>query len=320
MKKGISLIGAPMWLGQTRYGTNLGPDAFRCAGIMKRVKALNKDIVDLGNVAITTTGQFRPKEQNVKNLRPIVAASEKIAQKVSQIIAGNRFPLIFGGDHSIAIGTLAGVARHYQNLGVIWYDAHADINTPETTPSGNIHGMPLAASIGLGHPALVNVGGYKGKVQPENIVFIGVRDIDPGEKLLIAEKQIKIYTMEDIARLGMNEVIGQTLDYLSKKCDGIHLSFDIDGIDPAEMPGVGTPVDGGISFQDTLLAVNLLAQSEKITSAEFVELNPLLDREGKTTRAAVDLVAALFGEQVGSQPVTTQLAEFLEAAADCSVK
>ncbi|MEG6584122.1 arginase [Dendrosporobacter sp. 1207_IL3150] len=295
MKKTISIIGAPMWLGQTRYGTNLAPDALRTAGLFDRLEAINQDVNDLGNIPITTTGHFRTNESNVKNLKAIASACDKIAQTVSSVIAEDSFPLVIGGDHSIAIGTIAGVAQHYNNLGVIWYDAHADINTPETTPSGNIHGMPLAVSMGIGHETLVSIGGNNVKVKPENIVFIGVRDIDPGEADLIADKKIKVFTAEDVDRLGMADVISQTLKHL-EKCDGIHLSFDIDGIDPSSMPGVGTPVADGVSYEDSMLAIKLLEQSGCITSAEFVELNPLLDKEGKTTQASVNLIAAFLGE------------------------
>lgn len=291
MKNSISVVGAPMWLGQTRYGTNLAPDALRAAGLLDRLRLEKLDILDLGNIPITTTGQFKPSEANVKNLKSIVAACEKIAKSVSSIAAHGRFPLILGGDHSIAIGTLAGLNQHYHNLGVIWFDAHADINTPETTPSGNIHGMPLAVSMGIGHEQLVNVGGDHRKVKPENLVFIGVRDIDPGEVEFIQRNNIKIYTVEDIQRLGMEAVIAETVQYLAK-CDGIHLSFDLDGIDPLVMPGVGTPVADGVNYSDSLFALQRLAELGVITSAEFVELNPLLDKDAKTTRSAIDLITA----------------------------
>lgn len=296
MRNSISIIGAPMWLGQTRYGTNLAPDALRTVGLLARLQAIHEDIIDLGNIPITTTGQFKASETKVKNLKSIAAACDKIAKSVADILANSRFPLVLGGDHSIAIGTLAGITRRYHNPGVIWYDAHADINTHETTPSGNIHGMPLAVSMGLGHETLVNACGSQCKIKPENIVFIGVRDIDAGEADLIDTHNIKLYTVDDVNRLGMDTVIAETVQYLSK-CDGIHLSFDIDGIDPVSMPGVGTPVAGGISYEDSLRALQLLAELDAIISAEFVELNPLLDKDSRTTKAAMDLIAAFVGEK-----------------------
>lgn len=294
----VTLLGVGQWLGQTRFGTNLAPDALRRAGLLKRLQALSIDIKDAGDVAITANAHEGHQCEAFRNGRLIAAASEKIAKDVSGIIDSKRMPLIIGGDHSISIGTIAGIAKHYENLGVIWYDAHGDMNTTETTPSGNIHGMPLAASMGLGHPALVNAGGYAGKVKPENIVLIGVRDLDDGERQLIAQKHIKVFTAHDVKRLGMKSVISETIEYLKDRADGIHLSFDLDGIDPKEAPGVGTPVRSGVSFADSLLALKLLFASQCITSAEFVELNPLLDDEGQTVVATVALISALFGETV----------------------
>lgn len=298
MKKEISVLGVPMWLGQTRFGTNMGPGAIRSAGLVGRLKELQYDVADEGNISIGIAGQFKRTGENMKNVKTIVKSSERLAAKVSDILEKKRFPLVLGGDHSIAIGTLAGAAKHFKNLGVIWYDAHADMNTPETSPSGNIHGMPLAASMGMGHPVLTQVGGYTGKVKPEHVVLIGARDLDPGEVKLIAHKNIRVYTAEDVAKKGMAEVIGEALAYLSERCDGIHLSFDLDGIDPLEVPGVGTPVKKGISYGDSILAVQLLSQSEKITSAEFVEVNPLLDKGDTTASLTVNLIGALFGEGV----------------------
>lgn len=296
MKKKISIIGVPMWLGQTRYGTNLGPNVIRSAGLVERLKSLGQHVIDEGNLSIGITGRFRQHGENIKNVKTLAISSEKLAAKVSNSIEKECFPLVLGGDHSIAMGTLAGVAQHYQNVGVIWFDAHADMNTPETSPSGNIHGMPLAASMGLGHPALTSIGGYSGKVRPENIVLIGARDIDAGEQQLIAAQNIKVYTAEDVQRLGMKRVIQETLAYLSGRCDGIHLSFDMDGIDPREVPGVGTPVSAGVSYSESVRAVQLLGASGQLISAEFVEFNPLLDKNDMTARAVTNLIGGLFGE------------------------
>ena len=184
----------------------------------------------------------------------------KLAAKVDEIVQGGSFPLVLGGDHSIAIGTLAGVSKHYQNLGVIWFDAHGDLNTEETSPSGNIHGMPLAVSLGIGHPDLVNIYGYAPKVKPEHIVIIGARSLDEGEKKLIREKGIKVYTMHEIDRLGMTKVMEECISYLKERTDGVHLSLDLDGLDPVDAPGVGTPVIGGISYRESHLAMEMLAE------------------------------------------------------------
>ncbi|GAE47737.1 arginase [Mesobacillus boroniphilus JCM 21738] len=221
-----------------------------------------------------------------------------LADEVDRIIESESFPLVLGGDHSIAIGSLTGVSKHYKNLGVIWYDAHADLNTADTSPSGNIHGMPLAVSLGLGHELLTQLGGYAPKVKPENIVIIGARALDEGEKDLIKELGIKVFTMHEIDRLGMATVIEETVNYLKEKTDGVHLSLDLDGLDPTDAPGVGTPVSGGISYRESHLAMEMLAEAKIITSAEFVEVNPILDEKNKTAVAAVALMGSLFGEKL----------------------
>lgn len=288
-----------MDLGQTRRGVDMGPSAIRYAGITERLENLNYNVVDHGDIEIGRPEKIgQTNEENLKNLKEVAEASEKLAVTVSEVIKENRFPLILGGDHSIAIGTLAGVAKHYENLGVIWYDAHGDLNTAETSPSGNIHGMPLAASLGIGHEALTQIGGYGPKVKPENIVIIGARSLDEGERVLIKEKGIKVFTMHEIDRMGMTKVMEETIEYLSKKTDGVHLSLDLDGLDPHDAPGVGTPVLGGISYRESHLAMEMLAEANLITSAEFVEINPILDERNKTATTAVALIGSLFGEKL----------------------
>ncbi len=311
MKEKISVLGVPMWLGQTRYGTNLGPNAIRSLGLLESLASVCKDVDDRGNVGVGSVRRDQPK--NSKNLRSIVAGSRKLAARVSEIVANKRFPLVLGGDHSIAIGTLAGIARHYNRLGVIWFDAHADINTDETTPSGNIHGMPLAASMGFGQKDLVSIGGYVEKVKAENIVMIGIRDIDPGEAELIRSHDIKVYTMQDVRKMGIQKVMIETIEYLSSRCDGIHLSFDLDGMDPLIAPGVGTPVADGMSFSDSMTAMRMLADADVITSVEIVELNPILDREEKTTMVAILMICTLLGgsENTIAWPKTLQPAELV---------
>jgi len=291
----IAVVGVPMWLGQTQFGTHLGPEAIRAAGLMGYFASLKYDVIDIGNLDIRIERCLSTQDRscNIRNLEVVRDGVERLASTVSEIITDGRFPVILGGDHSIAIGTLAGIARHYRNLGVIWYDAHADCNTPNTSPSGNIQGMPLAASIGMGHPYLVEVGGYQNKVMPENVVLIGVRDIDPGEKEFLNENQIKIFTSEDVYKMGISNVIDKTVSYLSPKCDGIHLSFDLDVIDPQDICGVGTPVDCGIGLDQNLEAMRILSKYNVITSAEFVEVNPLLDQDGRTVIAALSLIQAL---------------------------
>ncbi|MFJ5716803.1 arginase [Neobacillus sp. NPDC093127] len=298
MSKKLSIIGMPMDLGQMRRGVDMGPSAIRYAGINERLKPLFDDIHDLGDIPIGRPEVVVDKESNLRNLDLVAEKSELLAKKVDEAIQSGSFPLVLGGDHSIAIGTLAGVAKHYKNLGVIWYDAHGDLNTAETSPSGNIHGMPLAASIGLGHPALTEIGGYSPKVKPENVVIIGARSLDEGERILIKETGIKVYTMHEIDRLGMAKVMEETISYFQERTDGVHLSLDLDGLDPNDAPGVGTPVIGGISYRESHLAMEMLEEAKIITSAEFVEVNPILDDKNKTASIAVGLMGSLFGEKL----------------------
>ncbi|ELK46927.1 arginase [Halobacillus sp. ACCC02827] len=299
MNKQLSVIGVPMDLGQMRRGVDMGPSAIRYAGMIERLEKLNYDIKDLGDIEIPRpTYKQEVKQDNLRNLDEITEGSKRLASEVDEVIKGERFPLVLGGDHSIAMGTLAGVAKHYENLGVIWYDAHGDLNTADSSPSGNIHGMPLAVSLGIGHEKLTGIHGYEPKIKPENIVIIGARSLDEGERVLIKEKGIKVYTMHEVDRMGMTKVMEETIEYLQDRTDGVHLSLDLDGLDPNDAPGVGTPVIGGLSYRESHLAMEMLHQSSMITSAEFVEVNPILDEKNKTASVAVGLMGSLFGESL----------------------
>lgn len=297
--KNISVIGVPMDLGQSRRGVDMGPSAIRYAGAIERLQALHYNIHDLGDIAINRPAQSNPNDgTNLKNLEQVVEANEKLAAMVDQEMGKKHFPLVLGGDHSIAIGSLAGISKYYENLGVIWYDAHGDLNSGETSPSGNIHGMPLAVSLGIGHEKLTNLFGNAPKIKPENIVIVGARCLDPGEKELIRDKGIKVYSMHEIDRMGMSKVMDETISYLKGRTDGVHLSLDLDGLDPSEAPGVGTPVIGGITYRESHLAMEMLAESNILSSAEFVEVNPILDEKNKTATVAVALMGSLFGEKL----------------------
>lgn len=299
MNKKISIIGVPIDYGQSRRGVDMGPSAIRYAGVSDRLEKLNYVVNDLGDVPVTQLEQYKKKNtDNLNNLEQVIEINENVAKTVDQEMQNDYFPLILGGDHSMALGTIAGVAKHYQSLGVIWYDAHGDLNTNETSPSGNIHGMPLSATLGIGHDRLINIYGYTPKVKPENIVVIGARDLDDGEKELIKKENIKVYTMHEIDRMGMPKVIEETISYLKERTDGVHLSLDLDGLDPSEAPGVGTPVIGGLSYRESHLAMEMLYESNIVTSAEFVEVNPILDEKNKTARLAVGLIGSLFGEKL----------------------
>lgn len=299
MQRNMSIIGVPMDLGQNRRGVDMGPSALRYAGVIERLENLKYRVGDLGDVPVSRPdSKAGVQEGNLRNLKQVSDSNQKLAEMVDQEIDKNRFPLVLGGDHSIAIGTLAGTAKHYENLGVIWYDAHGDLNSGETSPSGNIHGMPLAVSLGIGHENLTSIQNYTPKVKPENIVIIGARSLDPGEKELIKEKGISIYSMHEIDRLGMSHVMAEAIDYLKDRTDGVHLSLDLDGLDPEEAPGVGTPVIGGLSYRESHLAMEMLSEADILTSAEFVEVNPILDDKNKTATLAVGLIGSLFGEKL----------------------
>ncbi|MDW7671357.1 MAG: arginase [Bacillota bacterium] len=295
----ISIIGVPMDLGQNRRGVDMGPSAIRYAGIVEKLEGLELEVEDLGDIQIAMPERKHTEtDHNLRNLNAIETANTQLADLVSDVVEKGHFPLVLGGDHSIAIGTLAGVSKHYEDLGVIWFDAHGDLNTGDTSPSGNIHGMPLASSLGIGHPALSGLGGYGPKVKPENLVIIGLRDLDKGEKKLIREMGLRVYTMHEIDRMGMAAIMEESIDYLKKRTDGVHLSLDLDGVDPTDAPGVGTPVIGGISYRESHLAMEMLAESGIVVSAEFVEINPILDERNKTAKAAVALMGSLLGDQL----------------------
>ncbi|WP_432362031.1 arginase [Sporosarcina sp. UB5] len=298
-KLDISLIGVPLDYGQSRRGVDMGPSAMRYAGAINRLTAIGHTVEDEGDVQVKAIEQKNREVTNLKNLEEVVQATSELANRVAEVVKNGNFPLVLGGDHSIAIGTIAGLSSKYNNLGVIWYDAHADMNTAETSPSGNIHGMPLAVLMGLGHEKLVNIFKEGPKLKPENIVIIGARSVDPGERNLIKELGIKVFTMHELDRDGMTTVMNEAIAYLqAKNVDGVHLSLDLDGLDPLYTPGVGTPVQGGISYRESHLAMEMLQDSGMITSAEFVEVNPILDEKNKTADVAVALMGSLFGEKL----------------------
>lgn len=298
MNKTVEIIGAPSTFGQRKLGVNLGPDAIRYAGIVARIEAIGLTVKDSGNINVPelNLNKFNSEQQGLRNLEEIIETSETLSQPVSNSISNNHFPLILGGDHSIAIGSISGVSKHYENLGVIWYDAHGDLNIPEESPSGNIHGMPLRILAGDGDNKLVNIANYAPKVKPENIVLIGMRDLDVGERQYIKDNNIKTYTMAEVDRYGIKQVIEETIDYLKEKTDGIHLSLDVDALDPVETPGTGTRVLGGLTYRESHFALELLHNSNLVTSMDLVEVNPLIDHNNDTAEQAVGLVGSFFGE------------------------
>ncbi|MDS1000778.1 arginase [Staphylococcus capitis] len=299
MNQRIEIIGAPSTFGQKKLGVNLGPDAIRYAGLLSRLKKMGLDVIDKGNIEVPTLDveKFNSDQEGLRNYDEIVTVSENLSKATSEIVEKGNFPLTLGGDHSIAVGSISGISQHYENLGVIWYDAHGDLNVPEESPSGNVHGMPLRILAGDGPDELVNINDFTPKVKPGNIVLIGMRDLDEGERKYIKDKNIKTFTMADIDRFGIQEVIERSLEYLkSRNIDGLHFSLDVDALDPAETPGTGTRVMGGLSYRESHFALELLNESKLVTSMDIVEVNPLIDNSNHTAEQAVALLGTFFGE------------------------
>lgn len=298
MKKTISVIGVPMDLGQGRRGVDMGPSAIRYAGLKERIQRLGYTVKDQGNINVPTAEAHDIDNDSLKYLPEVVQVSQDLSHKVAEVIAKDHFPIILGGDHSIAIGSIAGLASHHKNLGVIWFDAHADFNTSETSPSGNIHGMPLSCTVGIGHEDLTHINGYAKKVKNEHVVIVGARSVDPEERELLKQHGITCFTMHEIDKMGIAKVMEEAIRIAGEGTDGIHLSLDLDSIDPDMCPGVGTPVLGGVTYREGHLAMEMLYQSGKVVSCDLVEVNPILDEGNKTARTAVDLVCSLLGESV----------------------
>ncbi|HDA8334343.1 TPA: arginase [Staphylococcus aureus] len=300
--KAIDIIGAPSTFGQRKLGVDLGPTAIRYAGLISRLKQLDLDVYDKGDIKVPAVNieKFHSEQKGLRNYDEIIDVNQKLNKEVSASIENNRFPLVLGGDHSIAVGSVSAISKHYNNLGVIWYDAHGDLNIPEESPSGNIHGMPLRILTGEGPKELLELN--SNVIKPENIVLIGMRDLDKGERQFIKDHNIKdhnikTFTMSDIDKLGIKEVIENTIEYLkSRNVDGVHLSLDVDALDPLETPGTGTRVLGGLSYRESHFALELLHQSHLISSMDLVEVNPLIDSNNHTAEQAVSLVGTFFGE------------------------
>ncbi|HDP3022899.1 TPA: arginase [Staphylococcus aureus] len=293
--KAIDIIGAPSTFGQRKLGVDLGPTAIRYAGLISRLKQLDLDVYDKGDIKVPAVNieKFHSEQKGLRNYDEIIDVNQKLNKEVSASIENNRFPLVLGGDHSIAVGSVSAISKHYNNLGVIWYDAHGDLNIPEESPSGNIHGMPLRILTGEGPKELIELN--SNVIKPENIVLIGMRDLDKGERQFIKDHNIKTFTMSDIDKLGIKEVIENTIEYLkSRNVDGVHLSLDVDALDPLETPGTGTRVLGGLSYRESHFALELLHQSHLISSMDLVEVNPLIDSNNHTAEQAVSLVGTFF--------------------------
>jgi arginase len=300
--KKIRVIGVPLDLGQSRRGVDMGPSAVRVAGLEARLEALGHIVEDGGNVAVAIAEQKKVGDPHAKYLKEITATCIKSADLVLKSLESGHVPLVLGGDHSVAAGTVAGVAEFYrrkqEKIGLIWIDAHSDINTPNSSPSGNVHGMPLAAIMGLGPNELGNIFNFSPKVHRENCVLVGVRDIDAIEKENIRKAGIEVFTMRDIDERGMRVVIEEALRIAGRDTAGYHVSLDMDWIDPEDAPGVGTPVRGGATYREAHLAMEIIADHGRMLSFEIVEVNPVIDEHNRTAQLAVELAASAFGKKI----------------------
>jgi arginase len=291
-----------MDLGQSRRGVDMGPSALRVAGLQQRLKALGHTVEDIGNVSVKQPEEQHYGEKRAKYLHEIAETCRGLAEMTERTLAEGFVPLVLGGDHSIAVGSFSGVSNYFRGqskrVGYLWLDAHGDMNTPESSPSGNIHGMPLAAIIGYGAPELVELLGYKPKVEPRNVVLVGVRDLDSKERRLIKDSGVHVFTMRDIDERGMREVMSDALKYAMDDTAGIAVSLDMDFVDPADAPGVGTPVRGGVTYREAHLAMEMIADTESMVSLEVVEINPILDEHNRTALLGVELVLSGLGQKI----------------------
>jgi arginase len=298
----IAIIGAPLDLGQDRRGVDMGPSAVRVANLNGRICELGYEVEDWGNIPVEQKESWPEGETNAKYLAQIAAACALLAGRVEEALADGRLPVVLGGDHSVAVGTVSGAGRFFrsrgQSIGLIWLDAHADMNTPDTSPSGNIHGMPLACISGMGPAELSDLCGYRPKVDPRNTVIVGLRDVDQLEKPHVRDSGVRAFTMRDIDERGLRSVMEEAIRIASDGVSGFHLSLDMDFVDPAHAPGVGTPVRGGATYREAHLAMEMICDSRRMVSMEIVEVNPVIDERNRTAELAVELAMSGLGKRI----------------------
>ena len=298
----VSILGVPLGFGSTHAGVDLGPAAMRIARLNQRLAQLGYDVRDLGDMRIERPQQPSPHER-AKYLPEISAACEALAAEVQTIMRAGELPIILGGDHSIAVGSVAGVAavlreRGQQPVGLIWFDAHADMNTPETSPSGNVHGMPLAALLGYGPPELTHVAGFAPKLDPRFCAHVGARDVDPPERELIKQLGMRFFTMREIDERGMSACMDEALAIARRAPAGYHVTLDVDALDPGDAPGSGTVVRGGLSYREAHLAMEKIAEAGGMVSLEVVEINTALDSNNRTAELGVELILSALGKTI----------------------
>jgi len=300
--KPVHIINVPLDLGASRRGTDAGPSAFRIAGLNRAVKKLGYDVTAETDISVPTMESRNTDNSSTRFKEEILAVCESLAAVACQAMEDAEIPLVIGGDHSIAMGTVSGISAHFrkqqQDLGLIWFDAHGDMNLPDTSPTGNVHGMPLAHLLGHGDADLANVFGSHPAVKPEHVALIGIRDIDRGEREIIRKSGINAFTMRDIDEQGMSAVAQQALEVVNRGTAGFHVSFDLDGCDPSVIPGSGTLVPGGVSYREAHLLLELCAEHGRMTSLEVVELNPFIDHGNVSAERAVALVQSALGRSI----------------------
>jgi len=298
----IAIIGAPMDLGAGRRGVDMGPSALRLANLNEKLASLGYEVEDLGNVLVDQPETSPVGHESARYLPQIARTCTRLMEMVEHAADQSKVPLVLGGDHSVAIGTIAGMSNHFRKtsrkLGLIWIDAHADMNTPESSPSGNIHGMPLACCIGIGPRELTCLGGYAPKVDPNSVAIVGLRSVDEAERRHVHAAGVHAYTMRDLDERGLRSVIREAIDRVTEGAAGFHLSFDMDAVDPGEAPGVGTPVRGGMTYREAHLAMETICDSGRMTSMEIVEVNPVIDEVNRTALLGVELVMSAMGQRI----------------------
>jgi len=301
-RKPISFLGVPLGYGASMAGVDMGPAALRVAGLNQRINSLGYRVRDLGDLRLERPQVIPQPQDKLKYVNEIRSACEQLARSVEEIMNAGEFPIVLGGDHSIAIGSFSGMSAYYrkrnETLGLVYFDAHADMNTPETTPSGNIHGMPLAVLLGYGVSELTNVHGFSPKVDPQHVVHIGARDIDPGERELIHKLGIRFITMRDIDERGMSACIDEAIHIASAANAGYSVTFDVDALDPGDAPGSGTLVRGGLTYREAHLAMEKIAEAGGMRSLEVVEINTALDVNNKTAELGVELILSALGKTI----------------------
>ena len=301
-KKKVTITGILMDLGADRRGVDMGPSALRVADLNARLAALGYDVVDAGNISVRNAEMLAIADRKLKYLPEIAAASQKLADQVEAILADGAIPIVLGGDHSVAIGSVAGLAAFHrqrdERVGVVWFDAHGDMNTPETSPSGNIHGMPFAAILGQGARELTHISGFAPKVQAEDCVLIGARSIDPDEAIALKASGVRVVTMRELDERGMSAIMDEAMWLASRRTAGFHVTMDMDFVDPDYAPGVGTPVPGGPTYRESHLAMEKIADSGKMLSFELTEVNPVLDVANRTAELGVQLILSAFGKKI----------------------